>query len=126
MTHNEEEDTLQPRSKGKKKVAGFERHTIDLTMHPYHKSLSLPTTYQITSLQELRNIINNNNEGPRWLKFIAQAVAYDNLTHKKSSEKVATFKTLARKCKEKAKRSAQLLVDSKEQFIEKEIDCDWV
>lgn len=120
--HNEE-DTPQPRSKGKGKVAGLERHTIDLTMHPYHKSLSLPTTHRITRLHELRDVINDD-DGPRWLKFMAQAIAYDNVTHEKSSEEVATFKTLARRCEEKVKRSAQLLVDSEERFIEKEIDCD--
>lgn len=39
---------------------------------------------------------------------------------------MAIFKTLAQRCKEKAKRSAQLLVDSKERFIEKEIDYNRV
>ncbi|MCJ1267390.1 hypothetical protein MMC22_007275, partial [Lobaria immixta] len=113
------EDT-QPKRKGK--VLGFERHTIDLKMHPYHRSLRLPTTYQVTSFHELRDVINNDNEGPHWLKFLSQAIAYDNATHEKASNEVATYKTLARKCKRKVKSSEQRLVDSEECVIAKEID----
>ena len=91
-------------------------------MHPYHRSLRFPTTYRVTSLHELRDVINDDNEGSHWLKFLSQAIAYNDATHKKASDKVATYKTLTRKCKEKVKLSAQCLVDSKEHFITKEID----
>ena len=56
------------------------------------------------------------------MKFLSQAIAYNDATHKKASDKVATYKALARKCEEKVKLLAQRLVDSKERFIAKEID----
>ena len=109
-------------SKRKGKVSGFERQTVDLKMYLYHRSLCLPTTYQITSLHELRDMINNDNKRPYWLKFLLQAIAYNDTTHKKVSNEVATYKALARKCKKKVRLSAQHFVNSKERFIAKEID----
>ena len=50
-------------SKRKGKILGFKRHTIDLKMHLYHRSLRFLTTYWVTSLHKLKNVINNNNEG---------------------------------------------------------------
>ena len=109
-----------PKEKGK--VSDFERHTIDLKMHFYHRSLCLPITYQVTSLYELRDVINNNNEGSHWLKFLSQAITYNNAIYEKASNEVTTYKILACKCKEKIKLPAQHFVDSKERFIAKEID----
>ena len=108
--------------KGKRKVLGFEKHTIDLKMHPYHRSLCFPTIYQVMSLYEFRDVINNNDEGPHWLKFLSQAIAYNNATHKKAFNEIVTYKALARKCKKKVRSLAQRLVNSKERFIAKEID----
>ena len=108
--------------KGKVKILGFERHTIDFKMHSYHRSLRFPTTYWVTSLHELRNVINNDDEESHWLKFLLQAITCDDATHKKASNEVAMYKALARKCKEKVILSAQRLVNSKERFIAKEID----
>ena len=91
-------------------------------MHPYHRSLHFSTTYQVTSFYELREIINNNNERPHWLKFLLQAITYNDATYKKASNEVAMYKTLASKCKEKIRSLAQRFVDSKERFVTKEID----
>ena len=48
-TDTQPKKDIQPKAdiqpKGKKKVLGFKRHTVDLKMHPYYKSLRLPTTY---------------------------------------------------------------------------------
>ena len=108
--------------KGKKKILGFERHIVDPKIHHYHKSLHLPTTCRVTSLHKLRDVINDNNKGPYWLKFLLQAIAYNDATHKKAPNKIVTYKALARKCKEKVRLSTQCLVDSEERFIAKEID----
>ena len=117
---------IQPKadilSKGKGKVLGFEKHTVDLKIHPYHKSLRFSTTYQITSLHELRDIINNDNEGPHWLKFLLQAIAYDDAIYEKAFDEIATYKALACKCKKKIRLSAQRFVNSEKHFIAKEIN----
>ena len=55
------------------------------------------------SLYKLRNVINNDNKRPYWLKLLAQAIAYNDTTHKKASDKIVTYKALAHKCKKKAK-----------------------
>ena len=89
---------------------------------PIHRSLRFPITYQVTSLHKLRDVINNDDEGPHWLKFLLQAIAYNDITHKKVSNEVVMYKALARKCKEKVRLLAQYLVDSKKCFIAKEID----
>ena len=101
---------------------GFERHTVNLTIHLYYKFLRLSTTHQVTSIHKLRKIINNDNEEPHWLKFLVQAIAYNDATHKKVSDKVAMYKALAHKCKKKIRLSEQHLVDSKECVIAKEIN----
>ena len=101
---------------------GFERHILDFKIHPYHRSLHLPTTYRITFLHELRDVINNDNEGPHWLKFLLQAIAYNDAIYKKASDKVAIYKALARRCKQKVRLSTQYFVDNEECFIAKEID----
>ena len=49
-------------------------------------------------------------------------IAYNDITHKKTSDKVATYKALVCKCKEKIKLLAQCFVNSKGHFIAKEID----
>ena len=51
-----------------------------------------------------------------------QAIAYNDATHEKASDEVATYKALAHKCKEKVRLLVQHLVDSKEHFIAKEIN----
>lgn len=51
-----------------------------------------------------------------------QAIAYDDATHEKASDEVATYKALARKCKGKVRSLEQRLVDSEECVIAKEID----
>ena len=66
--------------------------------------------------------MNHDNERPHWPKFLLQAIAYNDATYKKAFDKIATYKALARKCKEKVRSSAQRLVVSKERFIAKEID----
>ena len=91
--------------KEKGKVLGFEKHTVDLKMHLFHRSLYFPIIYWVTSLHELRDIINNDNEGPHWLKFLLQTIAYNDVTHEKVSNKVATYKALARNCKNKVRLS---------------------
>ena len=108
--------------KEKSKVLGLKRHIIDFKMHLYHRSLRFPTIYQITFLYKLRDVINDDDEGSHWLKFLLQAIAYNDATHKKASDKVVTYKALAHKCKKKVRLSAQRLVDSKERFIAKEIN----
>ncbi|MCJ1264377.1 hypothetical protein MMC22_004248 [Lobaria immixta] len=54
------------------------------------------------------------------LKGKSKAIVYNDTTHKKASDEVATYKTLARKCKEKVKLLVQRLVDSKECLINNE------
>ena len=51
-----------------------------------------------------------------------QAITYNDTTHKKVSDEVATYKALARKCEKKVRLLAQRLVDSKKCFIAKEIN----
>ena len=89
-------------SKRKGKILGFERHIIDLPMHLYHRSLCLSITHQVTSLHKLKNVINNDNKGLHWLKFLLQAIAYDDATHKKAFNEVVTYKALAHKCKKRS------------------------
>ena len=100
-TDTQPKEDIQPKRKGK--VLGFERHTVDLKMHPYHRSLRLPTTYRVTSLQELKDVINDDDEGPHWLKFLSQAITYDDATYEKASDEVATYKALIRKCEGKVR-----------------------
>ena len=74
------------------------------------------------SFHKFKDVINDNNEGPHWLKFLLQAIAYNNATYKEASNEVAIYKALARKCKEKVRSLVQRLIDSKERFIAKEIN----
>ena len=74
------------------------------------------------SSYELRDIINNDDKGPHWLKFLLQAIVYNNATHEKASDKVVIYKTLACKYKKKVRLLAQRFVDSEKRFIVKEID----
>lgn len=55
---------IQPKGKRKKKVSGFKRHTVDLTMHSYYRFLRFLTTHRVTSIHELRNVINNDEKRP--------------------------------------------------------------
>ena len=114
--------TTNTQLKGKEKIPVFEKHIIDLIMHPYHRSLHLSTTHWVTFLYKLRNIINNDNKRPHWLKFLSQAIAYNNTTHEKVFNEVVIYKALARKCKEKIRLLTPHLVDSEEHFIAKEIN----
>ena len=70
----------------------------------------------------LGNVINDIDERPHWLKFLSQAIVYNDVTHKKVFNKVTTYKTLTRKCKENVRSLAQRLVDSEKRFITKEIN----
>ena len=126
FSQSEPKADIQPKAnillKRKEKILDFERHTIDLKIHPYHRFLRLLTTYQVTFFHKLRDVINDDNEGPHWLKFLLQIIAYNDATHKKASDEVVMYKTLARKCKKKIRLSAQHLVDSEKHFIAKEIN----
>ena len=51
-----------------------------------------------------------------------QVIAYDDATHKKTSDEIAKYKTLICKCKKKVRLSAQRLINSKKHFIVKKID----
>ena len=51
-----------------------------------------------------------------------QAIAYDDATYKKASDKVIIYKALVRKYKKKIRLSAQRLIDSEERFIAKKMD----
>ena len=53
---------------------------------------------------------------------MAQAIAYNDATHKKVFDEVVMYKALAHKCKKKIRLSEQHLVDSKECVIAKEIN----
>lgn len=41
------------------------------------------------NISNFHNNINDNKDGPRYLKFIAQIVDYDISTHEKTSEEFA-------------------------------------
>lgn len=69
------EKTLRARKGNKNEVS----REINLSEHPYYarETSEHPSRYRVCSLQELRGIILDDNEGPLWYNFLSKAIAYD-------------------------------------------------
>ena len=64
-------------------------HGLDLTKHSFHESLAFQKPQNIMNISDFCNAINDNKDGPCYLKFIAQIVDYDIFIYEKTSKKFA-------------------------------------
>ncbi|MCJ1260474.1 hypothetical protein MMC22_000335, partial [Lobaria immixta] len=64
--------------------------------------------------------INDNKDGPRYLKSIAQIVDYDISTHEKTNKKFAGLQKIICTCQQKETKLAKNLSNAIQKFIESE------
>ena len=59
---------------------------IDISEHPYYEreTRKHPARYKIRNLEDFRNAVLDENEGPRWYEFLSRAIPYDKTLYEKS------------------------------------------
>ncbi|MCJ1271531.1 hypothetical protein MMC22_011433 [Lobaria immixta] len=95
-------------------------HGLDLTKHPLHESLAFQKPQNIMNISDFRNTINDDRDGPRYLKSIAQIVDYDISTHEKTSEEFASLQKTIRTYQQKEAKSAKELSNAMQKLIKSE------
>ena len=70
---------------------------IDISEHLYYEreTRKHPARYKIRNLEDFRNAVLDENEGPRWYEFLSRAILYDKTMYEKSfafHEKLITTK----------------------------------
>ena len=82
------------------------------------------------NISDFRNAINDNKDGPRYLKSIAQIVNYDIFTHEKTSEEfaglqktVCTYQKKETKSEKELSDAMQKLIKLEEEYTIKVAEC---
>lgn len=95
-------------------------HGLDLTKHPFHESLAFQKARSIMNISDFCNAINDDKDGPRYLKSITQIVDYDISTHEKTNEEFAGLRKTIRTYQRKDAKAEKELSDAMQKLIESE------